>query len=103
MNKVNLYFKVICDRLRKCCNHERNLEQQKTFCDEKLNIEDLQKSLRGSSIEKSPNYFMTRTSRKCNDHISDMAVSACVSGPVFGDTVYGVQSQRRLFCLLINY
>ena len=64
MNKVNLYFKVICDRLRKCCNHERNLEQQKTFCDENLNIEDLQKSLRGSSIEKSPNYFMTGTSRK---------------------------------------
>ena len=91
MNKVNLYFKVICDRLRKCCSHERNLEQQKIFCNENLNIEDLQKSLRGSSIEKSPNYFMTRTSRKYNDHISDMAVSACVSGPVFGDTVYGVQ------------
>ena len=103
MNKVNLYFKTYCDRLRKCCNHERIFEQQKVICKEKLNIEDLQKSLRGSSIEKSPNYFMTRTSRKCNDHISDMAVSACVSGPVFGDTVYGVQSQRRLFCLLINY
>ena len=91
MNKVNLYFKAIGDRLRKCCNHERNLEQQKIFCNKNLNIEDLQKSLRGSSIEKSPNYFMTRTSRKYNDHISDMAVSACVSGPVFGDTVYGVQ------------
>ena len=64
MNKVNLYFKVICDRLRKCYSHERNLEQQKTFCNENLNIEDLQKSLRGSSIEKSPNYFMTGTSRK---------------------------------------
>ncbi len=56
-----------------------------------MNIEDLQKSLRGSSIEKSPNFFMTGTSRKYNDHMSDMAVSACVSGPVFGDTVYGVQ------------
>ena len=91
MNKVNLYFKVIYDRLLKCCNHERILKQQKTFYNENLNIEDLQKSLRGSSIEKSPNYFMTGTSRKCNDHISDMAVSACVSGQVFGDTVYGVQ------------
>ena len=40
MNKVNLYFKAICDRLRKCCSHERNLEQQKTFCNENLNIED---------------------------------------------------------------
>ena len=91
MNKVNLYFKTFCDRLRKCCNHERNLKQPKTVCNEHLNIEGLQKSLRGSSIEKSPNYFMTGTSRKYNDHISDMAVSACVSGPVFGDTVYGVQ------------
>ena len=91
MRKVNLYFKTPCGRLRKCCNHERNLKQSKTFCNENLNIEDLQKSLRGSSIEKSPNFFMTGTSRKYNDHISDMAVSACVSGPVFGDTVYGVQ------------
>ena len=91
MNKINLYFKTYCDRLRKCCNHERNLKQQKTVCNENLNIEDLQKSLRGSSIEKSPNLFMTGTSRKYNDHTSDMAVSACVSGPVFGDTVYGVQ------------
>ena len=91
MREVNLYFKTFCDRLKKCSNNERNLEQQKTFCNEHLNIEDLQKSLRGSSIEKSPNYFMTGTSRKYNDHISDMAVSACVSGPVFGDTVYGVQ------------
>ena len=90
MNKVNLYFKTFCDRLRKCCNHERNFKQQKTVCNEHLNIEDLQKSLRGSSIEKSPNFFMTGTSRKYNDHISDMAVSACVSGPVFGDTVYGM-------------
>ncbi len=32
--------------------------------------------------------------------MSDMAVSACVSGQVFGDTVYGVQAQRRLFYLL---
>ena len=91
MREVNLYFKVICDRLKKCSNNERNLEQQKTVCNENLNIEDLQKSLCGSSIEKSPNYFMTGTSRKYNDHMSDMAVSACVSGPVFGDTVYGVQ------------
>ena len=64
MNKVNLYFKTYCDRLRKCSNNERNLEQQKIFCNENLNIEDLQKSLRGSSIEKSPNYFMTGISRK---------------------------------------
>lgn len=91
MNKVNLYFKTYCDRLRKCCNHERNLKQQKTVCNEHLNIEDLQKFLRGSSIEKSPNFFMTGTSCKYNDHMSDMAVSACVSGLVFGDTVYGVQ------------
>jgi len=34
--------------------------------------------------------------------MSDMAVSACVSGPVFGDTVYGVQSQKRLFYLPKN-
>ena len=64
MNKDDLYFKVICDRLRKCCNHERNFKQQKTVCNGHLNIEDLQKSLRGTSIEKSPNYFMTGTSRK---------------------------------------
>ena len=91
MREVNLHFKKFCDRLRNCCNNERIFEQQKVIFDEKLNIEDLQKSLRGSSIEKSPNYFMTGTSRKYNDHISDMAVSACVSGPVFGDTVYGMQ------------
>ena len=91
MNKINLYLKTFCDRLKKCSNNERSLEQQKIFCNENLNIEDLQKSLRGSSIEKSPNYFMTGTSCKYNDHMSDMAVSACVSGQVFGDTVYGVQ------------
>jgi hypothetical protein len=45
MNKVNLYFKVICDRLVKCCNNERNLKQQKTFYNENFNIEDLKKSL----------------------------------------------------------
>ena len=91
MNKINLYFKTYCDRLRKCCNHERNLKQQKTVCNEHLNIEDLQKSLRGSPTEKSPNLFNAGESRKSDVHISDVAVSACVPGPVFGDTVYGVQ------------
>ena len=91
MRKVNLHFKTFCGILKKCCKQERIFKQPKTFCNKNLNIEGLQKSLRGSSIEKSPNFFMTGTSRKYNDHISDMAVSACVSGPVFGDTVYGVQ------------
>ena len=64
MREVNLYFKTFCGRLKKCCKQERIFVQQKVICEEKLNIEDLQKSLRGSSIEKSPNYFMTGTSRK---------------------------------------
>ena len=89
MNKVGLYFKMICDRLRKCYNHESNLEQQKTFCNENLNMEDLQKSLRDSSIEKSPNYFMTGTS--CKYIMTICLIWPCVSGQVFGDTVYGVQ------------
>ena len=91
MNKVNLYLKTFCGRLKKCCKQERIFAQPKVIFDEKLNIEDLQKYLRGSSIEKSPNYFVTGSCRKYNDHTAGMAVYACVSGPVFGDTVYGVQ------------
>ena len=41
-------------------------EQQKVICKEKLNIEDLKKSWRGSPIEKSPNYFVTGSCRKYN-------------------------------------
>ena len=100
MREVNLYFKTFCGRLKKCCNQERIFVQQKVIFDEKLNIEYLKKSLSGSPIEKSPNYFITETSRKYDDHIFGMVVSACVSGSVFGDTVYGVQSQERLFYLL---
>ena len=92
MNKVNLYFKTICDRLRKCCNYERNLEQQKTFCNEILNIEGLQKVFTWQFHRKIAKLFHDRNQPQVyNDHMSDMAVSACVSGPVFGDTVYGVQ------------
>ena len=92
MNKINLYFKVICDRLKKCSNNERNLEQQKIFCNENLNIEGLQKVFTWQFHRKIAKLFHDRNQPQVyNDHISDMAVSACVSGLVFGDTVYGVQ------------
>ena len=92
MNKVNLYFKTYCGRLRKCCNHERNLKQSKTFCYENFNIEDLKKVFMWQFNRKIAKLFYDRNQPQVyNDHISDMAVSACVSGPVFGDTVYGVQ------------
>jgi hypothetical protein len=92
MNKVNLYFKVICDRLVKCCNHERNLKQQKTFYNENFNIEDLKKVFTWQFHRKIAKLFHDRNQLQVyNDHMFDMAVSACVSGPVFGDTVYGVQ------------
>ena len=92
MNKVNLYFKTYCDRLRKCCRHERNLEQQKIFCNENLNIEGLQKVFTWQFHRKIAKLFHDRNQPQVyNDHMSDRAVSACVSGQVFGDTVYGVQ------------
>jgi hypothetical protein len=73
-------------------NQERGLKQQKAYFNKNSNIEGLQKSLSGSSIEKSPNFFMTGISHKYIMTIYDnMAVSSCISGPVFGDTVYGVQ------------
>ena len=104
MREVNLYFKTFCGRLKKCRNQERSLEQQKTFCNENLNMEDLKKVFTWQFHRKIAKLFHDRNQPQVyNDHMSDMAVSACVSGPVFGDTVYGVQSQRRLFCLLINY
>ena len=92
MNKVNLYFKVIYDRLLKCCNHERNLKQQKTFYNENFNIEDLKKVFTWQFHRKIAKLFHDRNQLQVyNDHMFDMAVSACVSGPVFGDTVYGAQ------------
>lgn len=55
----------------------------------------------GSSIEKSPKSFPTETSRKLkNDHII-MAVSSCVLGSVFGDTVYGAFEGTASFFVLI--
>ena len=92
MNKINLYFKTFCDRLKKCSNNERNLEQQKIFCNENLNMEDLKKVFTWQFHRKIAKLFHDRNQPQVyNDHISDMAVSACVSGQVFGDTVYGVQ------------
>ena len=92
MNKINLYFKTFCDRLKKCSNNERSLEQQKTFCNENLNMEDLKKVFTWQFHRKIAKLFHDRNQPQVyNDHMSDMAVSACVSGQVFGDTVYGVQ------------
>ena len=55
MNKVRLHFDLFNGKLMTGCNHERNLYHPEKTINEKLNIEDLFKSLSGSSIEKSPN------------------------------------------------
>lgn len=101
MNEVCLHFDLFNGKLMIGYDHERNLYHPEKRVNEKSNIEDLFKSLCGSSTEKSPKYFKTGISRKRDDHTSDMAVSACVSGPVFGDTVCGTQSQRRSFFVFI--
>ena len=49
------------------------------------------------------NFFQNRESRKGNVHIQNMAVSACVPGPVFGDTVYGRKEEAAFFvCFFPN-
>ncbi len=85
MSLHNQQYRTI---LAKTVTNGRNPYSPKSAV-KKNNIEDSTEFSCGSSIEKSPKSFNTECSRKFRDVHVFMAVSSCVLGSVFGDTVYG--------------